>query len=52
MLNMTILEDVARAMDTAFKYRNYFRKVKSLDHARSVKELSIRAGYYCGSFGL
>ena len=30
-------KDVARAMDIAFRYRNYFRKVKTLKHVSSWK---------------
>ena len=30
-------KDVARAMDIAFRYRNYFRKVRTLKHVNSWK---------------
>lgn len=44
-------KDVVRAMDIAFRYRNYFRKV-CLVTERVIHIKLTRVGHHCGSSGL
>lgn len=44
--------DVARAMDIAFRYRNYFRKVSKSVIVVDWSRLRSRAGYHRGSSGV